>query len=147
MRPTPFSLTFRSCSAATLSRSMKRHAARLLLFFMVSSAFAQEQSKFDVFEFRVLGNDVLPQIEVERAVYPFLGPDKSLQDVEAARVALETTYKNKGYGTVFVDIPEQNVENGIVRLRVTEGKLDRIRVQGATYVSAKEIRERLPAAQ
>src|SRR6201995_3142454 len=78
---------------------------------------AKPDAEFDLWELRVLGNTVLPRIDVESVVYPFLGPKKHISDVEAARKALETTYHQKGYGTVFVDIPEQDVEEGIVRLR------------------------------
>ena len=130
---------------------MHRLAASSLIltaFVSLSASAAEEAAQtFNVFEFRVLGNHVLPQIEVEKAVYSHLGENKTLQDVEGARAALEQAYKSAGYGTVFVDIPEQNVDEGVVRLRVTEGKLDRVRVQGARYVSAKQIRERLPEAQ
>ena len=101
---------------------------------------------FDVLEYRVLGNTVLPQIDVERAVYPFLGPDKSIDEVQAARAALEQAYRVAGRGTVYVDVPEQDVEGGIVRLKVTEGQLRQVRVQGAKYFSGRQIRSALPAA-
>jgi hemolysin activation/secretion protein len=143
---------------------MHRTAARLLILSTVVATMAAtnvalaqdsapaaapggEQAHFDVLEFRVLGNTVLPQLDIEKAVYPHLGPNKSLQDVDGARASLEKAYKDAGYGTTLVDIPEQNVDSGIVRLQVTEGKLDRIRVEGARYVSAKDIRERLPEAR
>src|SRR6185369_3880098 len=96
-------------------------------------------------EYRVLGNTLMPGTSIERAVYPHLGPGKTFADVEAARQSLETIYRDAGYGTVFVDVPEQQVEGGIVRLRVTEGKLDRVRVTGARYYSNGRIREALPA--
>jgi len=102
---------------------------------------------FDVLEYRVLGNTVLPVPDVERAVYPHLGPNKSLEDVEAARSALEQAYKTAGRGTVFVDIPEQDVNGGVIRLKVTEGRLNRVRVEGAKYTSARDIREALPSAE
>lgn len=102
--------------------------------------------KFAVLEYRVLGNSKLPGMAVERAVYPFLGPDKSLDDVERARAGLEQAYHEAGFGTVFVDIPEQNVDNGIVRLHVTEGKLRRVAIEGARFFSAKEIRDAIPEA-
>jgi hemolysin activation/secretion protein len=105
------------------------------------------ENHFDVLEYRVLGNTVLPTPAVERAVYPHLGEQLTLKDVEAARVALEQTYRDAGYGTVFVDIPEQDVGKGIVRLKVTEGKLNRVRIDNARYFSARDIREELPAAQ
>ena len=102
--------------------------------------------KFDILEYRVLGNSALPAPDIERAVYPFLGKEKTLADVEAARLALETKYHEHGFGTVFVDIPEQSVNEGIVRLRVTEGKLARVSVGGAHYFSERQIREALPQA-
>ena len=110
------------------------------------SADAAPAAQFDVMEFRVLGNTVLPPADIERAVYPFLGPGKSIDDVQAARAALEQAYRSAGRGTVYVDVPEQDVEGGIVRLKVTEGQLRQVRVQGAQYFSGRQIRNALPAA-
>jgi hemolysin activation/secretion protein len=106
---------------------------------------APEQTPFDVLEFRVLGNTMLPPVEVERAVYPSLGPGKTFANVEEARQRLETAYRQAGFATIFVDIPEQQVDDGVVRLRVTEGKLDRVRVTGARYFANSKIRAALPA--
>ena len=39
---------------------------------------AQENAPFDVLEFRVLGNTTLPSLDVEKAVYPYLGPGKRI---------------------------------------------------------------------
>jgi hemolysin activation/secretion protein len=102
---------------------------------------------FAVMEYRVLGNTSLPSIDVERAVYPFLGPQRAMKDIEAARAELEKTYHDKGFGTVFVDIPEQSVEDGIVRLHVTEGRLRKVTVSGERYFSGREIKSQLPSAQ
>lgn len=110
-------------------------------------AVAQEKASFDIFEYRVLGNTVLSQSDVEAAVYPQLGPGKTIDDVEQARQALENQYRAQGYGTVFVDVPEQDVDDGIVRLKITEGKLGHVRVTGARYFSGRKIRAALPAAQ
>jgi hemolysin activation/secretion protein len=102
--------------------------------------------QFRIDEYRVLGNSVLAATAIETAVYPFLGPAKTIHDVEAARKALEDAYHDAGFGTVFVDIPEQEVEGGVVRLRVTEGKLRAARVGGTRYFSNRQIRNSLPSA-
>ena len=94
----------------------------------------------------MLGNTLLPRQSIERAVYPYLGPGKSLDVVEKARTDLEQAYHAAGYGTTFVDIPDQTVNSGIVRLHVTEGQLHRVAIEGARYFSAKEIRSAIPAA-
>ncbi|MEW6677413.1 MAG: ShlB/FhaC/HecB family hemolysin secretion/activation protein [Pseudomonadota bacterium] len=103
-----------------------------------------EGEGFDVFEFAVAGNTVLTAGQIEAAVYPFLGEKKTIQDVEAARAALEKAYQEGGYPTVFVDIPEQEVDRGVVRLRVSEGQVERLRVSGARYYSLGRIKSRAP---
>jgi hemolysin activation/secretion protein len=102
---------------------------------------------FDIWEYRVLGNSALPGKTIEQAMYPLLGPGKTINDVEAARQTLERSYRDAGYATVFVDIPEQQVESGVVRLKVTEGKVDRVRITGTRYFSNGQIRASLPALQ
>lgn len=142
-----------SSGAAGVRPSIVRHWCALALFASAAHAFAQQpeapaeaQARFDVWEYRVLGNTVLPRADIETLLYGNLGPGKTLDDVEKARVALETAYRDKGYGTVFVDIPEQDVGEGIVRLRVTEGTINSVRVTGSRYFSNRQIRNAVPAA-
>src|SRR5215470_8667083 len=73
---------------------------------------ASAASTFDVLEFQVEGNTVLDPRIIERTVYPFLGPDKTIENVERARAALEQAYRQAGYGAALVDIPEQRVADG-----------------------------------
>ena len=102
--------------------------------------------QFNIAEYRVLGNTVLEVREIERVVYPKLGPGKTIDDVETARAALEARYHELGFATVFVDTPEQDVSDGIVRLRVTEGRIAHTRISGARYFSNGAIRSGMPAA-
>ncbi len=96
-------------------------------------------------EYRVRGNTLLEQTRLERIIYPFLGPNKTIKDIEQARAALEAEYRNAGYPTVLVDIPEQNVVNGVVRLRVTEGRVDRLKITGSHYYLLSRIRKQVSA--
>lgn len=105
---------------------------------------ASRQSFF-IHEFRVEGNTVLSRVAVEKAVYPFLGENRTIDDVERARKSLEQAYHDAGYSTALVDIPEQDVVGGVVRLRVTEGRIGRVRVVGSRYHSLGRIREKIPA--
>jgi hemolysin activation/secretion protein len=105
----------------------------------------EAQERFDIWEYRIEGNSKLPQESVERLVYPFLGPQRVFDDVEAARSALEDAYREAGYGTALVTIPLQEVNQGVVRLEVTEGRVSRLRVVGSRYFSLGRIREKVPA--
>lgn len=103
--------------------------------------------RFDIWEYAVEGNTVLPALPIERAVLPYLGPGRTMADVEAARGALEAAYQKAGYLTVLVDVPEQRVEGGVVRLAVLEGRIGRLHVAGAQYHAPGVIRRELGEAE
>jgi hemolysin activation/secretion protein len=101
---------------------------------------AAESNRFDILEYVIEGNSTLPQQRIEEAVYPFMGEHKTIEDVQQAREALEKAYHASGYLTVFVNIPEQKVQGGEVRLQVTEGKVERLKVSGSRYYSLGDIK-------
>ncbi len=136
-------------------KSPQRGCLRAALFlaatiFSFAHSFAQTPAAdpamaptFDILEFQIEGNTVLPVEAIERSVEPFLGYAKSMGQVEAARAALEKAYQGAGYLTVFVDVPEQRVEDGMVVLKVVEGRVERLTVSGARYFSQGYIRNKV----
>jgi hemolysin activation/secretion protein len=106
---------------------------------------AAPEAHFDIDEFRVEGADHLPQIEVEAAVYPFLGPNRTAQDVEKARAAVEKAYHDKGFQTVSVAVPQQDAQRGFVVLKVTELRVGRLRVKGSRYFDLDNIKSGAPS--
>ncbi|AAZ96307.1 hemolysin activation/secretion protein [Thiobacillus denitrificans ATCC 25259] len=109
-----------------------------------ATARADGAPRFDVFEYRVEGTTLLPAIAIERAVYPHFGEKKTIADVEQAREALEKAYHGAGYLTVLVSIPQQKVDEGVVRLTVTEAPVQRLRVVESRYFSLGEIKAGVP---
>lgn len=101
--------------------------------------------RFDIDDFAVQGADTLPQIEIEEAIYPFLGPNKSADDVEKARAALEKAYHDKGFQTVSVSVPQQNALTGRVILKVSELKVGQLRVKNSRYFDLNNITGRAPS--
>lgn len=108
-------------------------------------AAAESPASLYIQEYRVLGVQKLPSLEVEEAVYPYLGPGRTAADVELARAALEKAYQDKGYQTVAVQIPKQQVRGGVVVLQVVEGKVGRLRVTGARYYLPSDVAKAVPA--
>ena len=106
---------------------------------------AQEITNFYIREYRVEGARRLKSLEVEEAVYPFLGPARTPDDVEQARVALEKVYHDKGFQTVSVVVPQQDLRRGIIRLEVVEGKVGRLRVNGARFFLPSGIKREAPS--
>lgn len=90
---------------------------------------------------------MLPRVEVEAAVYPYLGPYRTAADVEQARGALEQAYRDKGYQTVSVQIPQQQGKGGVIMLEVMQGEVGRLRVHGSRYFSIDQIKREAPSLQ
>ncbi len=103
------------------------------------------EPEFRIDEFRVAGNTTLAVRDVESAVYPFLGPHGSLKVIQKAEDALVAVYRKAGWASVLVDIPPQDVNDGIVRLKVTEGRVQSVHISGARYFSEGRILAELPA--
>jgi hemolysin activation/secretion protein len=96
-------------------------------------------------EYRVHGAHALSRLEIETAVYPFLGPDRTEEDVKAACAALEKAYRAKGFGAVSVRYAAAVGKGGIVHLQVSEGTVARLRVKGARYFSPAKIKAAAPS--
>lgn len=109
------------------------------------TAGAQQQGTLLIREYRVQGAMLLSALEIEEAVYPFLGPGRTATDVVAARAALEKAYRDKGYQTVTVQIPVQDPTTGIIRLEVTEATIGRLRVTGSRYHLPSRIKAQVPS--
>ena len=124
--------------------------ATLLLAFMAAGAghaFAQAQAAPSLFirEYRVQGSTKLSALEIEEAVYPYLGPGRTTDDVEQARATLEKAFRDKGFQTVSVLIPSQDPRHGVIRFEVVEGKVGRLRVNGARYFLPSRIKAEAPS--
>jgi hemolysin activation/secretion protein len=106
---------------------------------------AEARRKLYIREIRVIGVHSLPRVEVEETVYPFLGPDRTVEDVEGARSALEKAYHDKGFSATQVIIPEQTGRGGIVLLQIYEGRVGALRVKGSRYFLPSNIRRQAPS--
>jgi hemolysin activation/secretion protein len=111
------------------------------------AARAPAAKPFPILEYRVEGNTVMHAADIERAVMPYLGLGKSIKDVEAARKSLENAYHSRGFQTVLVNIPPQEVSTGIVRLLVVEAPVGQLQIKGSHYHSLQVIRATVPELQ
>jgi len=102
-------------------------------------------SRFMISEYRIHGAHALTTLEIEAAVYPFLGPLRTQEDVQAACAALEKAYHDKGFGAATVQYAPRVERGGVVELQVSEGTVERLRVKGAKYFSPNAIKEAAPS--
>ena len=130
-----------------------RRARRFLLSLLIgwqSVCLAQVPPapvQFEVKRFEVDGAWLLSSDRIDEALAPFVGPGRTIADIQQARAALEAAYARRGYGATQVTLPEQELKDGVVRLRVVEARLSRILVEGNRFFGTANIRESLPALQ
>ena len=106
---------------------------------------AGETPAFEIRSFLVEGNTVLPDKTVQEVLRDFLGARKTEADVNDARDALEKYYHKTGYPAVLVNLPQQTVEEGVIRLEVIESKIGEVRVTGNRYYTKEKILRDLPS--
>ncbi len=118
-----------------------------LVLGVVLSPSAGAVTFIDIWEYKVEGNSILDTELIQRRLKPYLGPARTLADVEDAAATLQNEYKLAGYPAVFVDIPPQTVINGVFHLQVTETRLRRVRIEGAKYFLPSLIRKTVPSLE
>lgn len=106
---------------------------------------SQPLPEFYIREYRVLGAHHLQPLEIETAVYPYLGPGRTAEDVEHARAALLKVYQDKQITSVDVTVPPQTGAGGIVFLQVNELTIGRLRVHGSRFYDLNEIKKMAPS--
>jgi hemolysin activation/secretion protein len=103
--------------------------------------------RFDISGYRVEGNTLLKDKDVQSVLAPFRGKQRDFSDVQKALEALELAYRKAGYGAVQVYLPEQELDRGVVNLRVVETRIGKVEVSGNKYFSEDNVRRSLPALQ
>jgi len=106
-----------------------------------------EPPRFAITRFDVQGATLVSPERIERVLQPFTGADRTIDDVQRARAALEAAYAEQGYGASQVVLPEQELKGGVVTLRVVEGRLGRVTIQGNEHFDDANIRRSLPALE
>ncbi len=116
------------------------------LALQASAQTAPAQPRFDILEFIVEGDTLLGSAAIERAVYAFLGPGRTVGDAEGARKALEKAYQDAGFLSVSVLLPPQRVDGagGEIRLQVVQAQVEKLRITGAQFTLPSQVREAVP---
>lgn len=102
---------------------------------------------FEIVRFEVQGNTLLPSASVDQLLSPFAGKDRDFASVQMALEALKAAYRQKGYNVVNVILPEQELNQGIVKLQVIETKIGKIIVRGNQHFDDANIRNSMPTLQ
>lgn len=91
----------------------------------------------------VTGSTVFSPEEIARLTAPYENRNLTMEDLESLRRTLTLLYVNKGYINSGAVIPDQTVVDGVVTLRIIEGKLTYITVEGNKWFQESFLRNRV----
>jgi len=104
--------------------------------------------KFDVEKYLVTGNSILPPTDIGGIftnVPDAFGTNVTFDVIRAALTDLQMAYRERGYVTVSVGLPQQKLTNATVKVQVTEGRLAGINITGNRYYSDENVMRALPS--
>ena len=75
----------------------------------------------------------------------YTGTNVNFPRLREGLVQLQTRYRDLGYPTISVTLPPQKLTNGVVQVKVVEGRLSKIDITGNHYFSDNNVRRALPS--
>ena len=94
-------------------------------------------------QIRVTGSTVLTPEEIDAIIQPLEGQSVSLAQLNEAARAITRLYIERGYITSRAIVPQQEVIDGVVEIRIIEGSIADIQIEGNNHISDRFIRKRL----
>jgi hemolysin activation/secretion protein len=89
------------------------------------------------------GNTVFSNDELQKVSEPFLNRSITARELEELRGLITAVYVDAGYINSGVIIPAQSVASGVLQVKIIEGKLTEIRLEGMEHLREDYVRDRL----
>lgn len=103
----------------------------------------EQVETFYVKEIKVTGNTTFSGQQLKPIVFPYQDKTLSLNDLTELTHKLTLFYKSQGYVTSRAYVPAQRLEEGILEVRVLEGKLGQIEIEGNRYFKDEQLRKNI----
>jgi hemolysin activation/secretion protein len=104
----------------------------------------KKRQTFEVRDYRIEGDTILPQDKIDGILHRYLGKEMDIDQILKGVGELQLLYRDLGFATVAVALPRQQISNGVVRVRVTAGRLAKIAISGTRHFSSNNIARALP---
>lgn len=115
--------------------------------FTAPSLVAQtQQSIVTVKQIEVSGNTIFKP-EIAEITARYLNQSLNLEQLNTIADAITTLYVNKGFINSLAIVPNQSINDGIVKIQVFEGAISEIRVEGLQRLSSDYVLSRVKLAQ
>jgi hemolysin activation/secretion protein len=98
---------------------------------------------FFIREINITGNTLIPEAELDQLKEPYQNKQNTLEEVFDLKNKLTMLYINRGYSTSGAVLDENALDGEVLNLRVIEGRLVKIRIEGNQFLSDYFLKSRL----
>ena len=102
-------------------------------------------TKVSISDIQVVGSTVFSAQDLEPVVLPYEGRDLGLRELSQVADDVTRLYLENGYITSRAVLSEQSIVDGVVQIRVVEGSLEDIQIEGTRRL-ANYVRDRINLA-
>jgi hemolysin activation/secretion protein len=92
------------------------------------------------------GNTIFPVADLEKLTSPYTNREITNQELQQLRYELSRYYVDRGYINSGAVIPDQSVKDGVIEIRLIEGKLEHIDIEGNEHFRKSFLRDRIELA-
>ncbi len=96
-----------------------------------------------VSKFRITGNTVFSDAELAKVAAPFENREITNTDLEELRRQLTVYYVSRGYINSGAVLPDQKVSEGVIEIRIVEGRLTRTEIEGTEHFRKEYFSDRI----
>lgn len=90
---------------------------------------------------RFTKSEYLNRDQLSSVIEPWLGQEVTFTELQEMTGAINQLYREEGVYTAKAVLPQQRIENGIVMIRLIEGKLGDLKFEGQSYTDEDTLRE------
>ncbi len=87
----------------------------------------------------VSGNTVISSDEIKAIVVNYEGKELSWERLRQLTDLLTQLYVSRGYLTSGAFLPQQDISNGVIKVRIVEGRLEKINIEGLKHLNKSYI--------
>ena len=97
-------------------------------------------------QFRIVGSTVFPDEELAEVTARYTNREVNSEELIEAQDAITKHYIAHGYISSGASLPDQKVSDGVIEIRVVEGTLAAISIEGTEHFRPRYLRDRLELA-
>lgn len=96
---------------------------------------SEEGVSFVLKEIDISGSTVFTREDFQSLYRSFIGHSVTFADLDNVISLIKAKYKEKGYLTTTVYLPEQEIKDGMVEIRIVEGRMGDLSIEGNRWTS------------